>query len=103
MSKALTIIERIVIPHTAFAAAQRQIEQCFAFSAGQGAQGLAIVGESGTGKTSLLETFESMHEPIRRDDGMEVPVLRATVFGTRDAHDERDDGESAEPAPSLPF
>jgi hypothetical protein len=79
MSKSLTIIERIVIPHTAFAAAQRQIEQCFTFSAGQGAQGLAIVGESGTGKTSLLESFESMHEPIRRDDGMEVPVLRATV------------------------
>ena len=56
MNKALTIIERIVIPHTAFADAQRQIEQCFTFSAGQGAQGLAIVGESGTGKTSLLES-----------------------------------------------
>jgi ABC-type lipoprotein export system ATPase subunit len=79
MNKTLTIIERIVIPHTAFADAQRQIEQCFTFSAGQGAQGLAIVGESGTGKTSLLESFESKHEPIRRDDGMAVPVLRATV------------------------
>jgi hypothetical protein len=79
MNKALTIIERIVIPHTAFADAQRQIEQCFTFSAGQGAQGLAIVGESGTGKTSLLECFELKHEPIRRNDGMEVPVLRATV------------------------
>jgi Bacterial TniB protein len=79
MNKALTIIERIVIPHTAFADAQRQIEHCFAFSAGQGAQGLAIVGESGTGKTSLLESFQSKHEPIRREDGMEAPVLRATV------------------------
>jgi hypothetical protein len=79
LNKTLTIIERIVIPHTAFADAQRQIEQCFTFSAGQGAQGLAIVGESGTGKTSLLESFESRHEPIRRGDGMEVPVLRATV------------------------
>jgi hypothetical protein len=68
-----------VIPHTAFVDAQRQIEQCFTFSAGQGAQGLAIVGESGTGKTSLLESFESKHEPIRCDNGMEVPVLRATV------------------------
>lgn len=79
MSKALMIIDRIVIPHTAFVDAQRQIEHCFAFSAGQSAQGLAIVGESGTGKTSLLESFQSKHEPIRRDDGMEVPVLRATV------------------------
>ena len=38
MDKALTIIERIVIPHTAFANAQRQIEQCFTFSAGMGAR-----------------------------------------------------------------
>jgi len=79
LNKSLTIIERIVIPHTDFVDSQRQIEYCFTFFAGQGAQGLALVGESGTGKTSLLESFESKHEPIRRDDGMEVPVLRATV------------------------
>lgn len=72
-------MEKFVIPHTAFATAQRRIEQCFNHSAGQGARGLAIVGESGTGKSSALESFESEHAPVRRDDGMYVPVLLVTL------------------------
>jgi hypothetical protein len=78
-----TIVERIVIPHTAFAEAEQQIERCFTFSADKSdAEGLAIVGESGTGKTSVLKSFQSKHLPTRSSDGMEVPILCASVPST---------------------
>jgi len=74
------IVERMVIPHTAFAEARRQIEQCFAFSAGKAeAEGVAIVGESGAGKTSVLKSFQSNYMPTRGRDGMEIPILYASV------------------------
>jgi hypothetical protein len=80
MSNSATIVERIVIPHTAFVEAERLIEQCFAFAVDKReAEGLAIVGESGTGKTSVLRNFQSKHPPKRGSDGMEVPVLCASV------------------------
>jgi Cdc6-like AAA superfamily ATPase len=79
-NNAASIVERIVIPHTAFAEARQQIEQCFAFSAVKAeAEGLAIVGESGTGKTSVLKSFQSNHMPARGRDGMEIPILYASV------------------------
>lgn len=79
-SNAANIIERMVIPHTAFAEARQRIEQCFAFSAAKAeAEGLAIVGESGTGKTSVLKSFQSNHMPTRSRDGMEIPILYASV------------------------
>ena len=75
-----SIVERMVIPHTAFAEARQRIEQCFAFSAAKAeAEGLAIVGESGTGKTSVLKSFQANHMPTRGPDGMEIPILYASV------------------------
>jgi len=80
MTKSSTIVERLVIPHQAFAAAHQQIGQCFAYAVSKAeAEGLAIVGESGTGKTSVLKAFRSDHLPTRGQDGMMVPVLSATV------------------------
>lgn len=75
-----TVVERIVIPHTAFANAEQQIERCFTFAVEKSeAEGLAIIGESGTGKTSVLNSFRSKHQSYRGKNGMEVPVLFATV------------------------
>ena len=75
-----SIVERMVIPHTAFAEARQRIEQCFAFSAAKAeAEGLAIVGESGTGKTSVLKSFQSNYMPTRGPDGMVIPILYASV------------------------
>lgn len=80
MTSSATIVERLVIPHPAFAEAERQIEQCFAFAAAKGeAEGLAVIGESGTGKTSVLQSFASKYKPSRTDDGMHVPVLFTSV------------------------
>src|ERR1039458_2573661 len=75
-----SIIERMVIPHTAFAEARQRIEQCFAFSAAKAeAEGPAIVGESGTGKTSVIKSFQSSPMPTRGPDGMEISILYASV------------------------
>lgn len=79
-SGASTIVEQILVPHTAFAGAIARLEQCFAFAEGKGeAESVAIVGESGTGKTSVLEAFRSKHKPWRSADGREVPVLFAST------------------------
>lgn len=80
MSNDITNVERLIVPHSAFVEAVRRIEQCFTFSTDKGeAEGLAIIGESGTGKTSVLSEFRSMHKPMRGSDGMEVPILFASV------------------------
>ena len=79
-NSAANIVERMVIPHTAFAEARQRIQQSFAFSAAKAeAEGLAIVGESGTGKTSVLKSFQSNHMPTRGREGMEIPILYASV------------------------
>jgi hypothetical protein len=37
---------------------------------------VALIGETGTGKSRALETFWQQHPPERLDDGMYVPILR---------------------------
>jgi len=72
--------EKIMIPHSAFSDALGRVNQCFSFSINKPeAEGLAIVGESGTGKTSVLRTFLERHKPTHRADGMEIPILFASV------------------------
>jgi hypothetical protein len=80
MNSTSTVVGRIVIPHGAFTLADTQLEQLFVCAQrNEGAEGMAILGESGTGKTTLLERFIARHKPYRNDDGMEVPVLFASV------------------------
>jgi hypothetical protein len=74
------IVDCIEIPHTAFANAKQRIERCFEFSTRKSeAEGLAVIGESGTGKTSVLRSFRRKHRPMRDDSGLNVPILSATV------------------------
>jgi hypothetical protein len=80
MNDSSTIVENMLIHHAAFVRAQKQLEQCFIYSANKAeAEGLAIIGESGTGKTSVLKDFKSTHKPTRSADGMEVPILYVKV------------------------
>ena len=79
-NNAAGIVERMVIPHTVFAEERQRIKQYFAFSAAKAeAEGLAIVGESGTGKANVLRSFQPKHMPARSHDGMEIPTLYASV------------------------
>ena len=75
-----TIVEQTIIPHTSYGEARDQIETCFQCAGTKSeSEGLAILGESGTGKTSLLEELAKKYPPVRTRDGMVIPVLMATV------------------------
>jgi hypothetical protein len=74
------IVENFVLPHAAFADALNRVERCYSFAKLKAeAEGLAIIGESGTGKTSVLQTFRDNYLPTRDENGMKIPVLLASV------------------------
>lgn len=80
MSGLKTIIEGLIIPHAAFVEAQQQLELFFKYAAEKSeAEALAILGESGTGKTSVLNLFADTYPRRRTASGIECPILRATV------------------------
>ena len=75
-----TLVDRSLIPHTQFEHAVSRVEQCLrAMQHCVDPIGLAIVGESRTGKSRVLEHFESCHPPRRAENGREVPFLRVKV------------------------
>ena len=83
MTKHDLICESLIVSHTAFEEAVRMLEQCFFFAECKNeAEGVALTGESGSGKTSVIQVFYDKHAPWRSDDGMEVPVLFVTVPAT---------------------
>lgn len=74
------LVDRTLIPHTQFERAIARIDQCLrVMQRCADPVGLAIVGESRTGKSRTLEHFESRHPPFRSDDGRKVPFLRVKV------------------------
>lgn len=74
------LVDRTLIPHTQFERAIARIEQCLrVMQRCADPIGLAIVGESRTGKSRTLEHFESRHPAIRTADGRKVLFLRVKV------------------------
>lgn len=83
MNEQSSLVENTLVPHSAFEKAHAKVELAFKFGSNQNeAQGIALVGESGTGKTSVLDYFHSQHPSRREADGMIVPILRVTVPST---------------------
>jgi hypothetical protein len=88
MDRAVTQFESVLVPHSKFAEAVRRMEQNFTY-AQQSSEpvGMALIGESRTGKSRALDTFLLAHPKQRQSDGMTVPVLlvkapsRPTVKG----------------------
>ena len=74
------VVDQILVPHATFEAATRKLLQCM-----KGAEGsmepicMAVIGESRTGKTRVLEYIENKYPSQRLDDGMKIPVLRVTT------------------------
>jgi GTPase SAR1 family protein len=74
MSQNLPVLEHMIIHHAAFARAHQRLERCFM----QAGQSIAIYGEGGVGKTSLLRSFAAEHKPAQ-SQSTEFPVLLISV------------------------
>ncbi|SDR27817.1 DNA transposition protein, AAA+ family ATPase [Paraburkholderia fungorum] len=75
-----TIVEDTLVPHQAFNSATSRLNQCFTYSTSKREPiCLAIVGESRTGKSRLLEEFIDKHPMSRDEDGMNIPILKVTA------------------------
>lgn len=71
------IVDTLLIPHGAFDHATKHIDQYYrAVKKGADPIVIPLVGESRTGKSSLLAYTEQLHPRRRLADGMQVPVLR---------------------------
>ncbi|WP_301275634.1 TniB family NTP-binding protein [Dechloromonas sp.] len=77
MNNLRTIVETTLVPHTAFEDATQRLEQCFAYASGASEPiCIALVGESRTGKSRVLEECFSRHPRIRNANGLNTPILR---------------------------
>jgi len=71
------MISKTLVSHTAFEDAVNRIESCFAFSQDSNEPiCIAVIGESRTGKSRVLETCCLRHPTTRYEDGLVVPILR---------------------------
>lgn len=60
--------------------AQDRLEELVAYQCGgEEPEGLVIIGDTGTGKTTLLENFVQLKPPVEHPEFTEVPVLYAEV------------------------
>lgn len=74
------IIECTLVPHCAFEDALSRLAQCFKYSiCSTEPICLAIIGESRTGKSRVLEEFQEDHKPFRNKEGLTVPILKVTT------------------------
>jgi len=73
-------VTNILVPHSAFAEASSRIERCFEL-AGDATEPvcIAVIGESRTGKSRVLETCCLNHPSERLEDGLYVPIVRVKV------------------------
>lgn len=88
MSDIRNIVANTLVPHSAFVEANTRIEQCFRHAVNSPEPiCLAIIGESRTGKSRLLEEHCSRHPTVRTKEGSSIPILyvrtpsRPTVKG----------------------
>jgi hypothetical protein len=75
------IVDTILVPHSAYSDALHRMHQCLEYvKEGSGEPVcIAVMGESRTGKTRSLESFQKKYPAIRFDDGLHVPLLSITV------------------------
>ena len=76
----ITAAEALLVYYPQFKHCLKRIEKCFRLS-GVTAEPpcLAIVGESGMGKTTIMNKFASLHPRKIHKEGEEIPVLLASV------------------------
>lgn len=74
------IIENTLVPHAAFEHAVQRVAQCFEYAQGSSEPVcIAVLGESRTGKSRVLEECRSLHPRHRTPEGLIVPILQVTT------------------------
>jgi hypothetical protein len=87
MINAVTFLEDVIVPHKAFQNAFDRIEFFIAAVEIAAADkipmrepvGFALLGQSRSGKSILLDTIAAKHPSFRSDDGLTVPLIKVTV------------------------
>ncbi|HEX7650026.1 MAG TPA: TniB family NTP-binding protein [Noviherbaspirillum sp.] len=74
------IIETTLVPHTAFENAVQKLEQAYKY-AHEAVEPIcvAVIGESRTGKSRVLEEMMARYPRTRKEEGLYVPILRVTA------------------------
>jgi len=79
-NKSRSLVEEMLVPHTAFQEATRVLEQAFeAAPTIRDPFGYFIAGESRTGKSRLIEEFQQAHLRSRTELGLQAPVVNVVV------------------------
>lgn len=77
MDELKDIVDNTLVPHSAFQTASTRLQQCFKNADGTVEPiGLAVIGESRTGKSRALEECATKYPSIRNADGLHQPILR---------------------------
>jgi len=80
MSDNSNIIQDTLVPHANFAKAVKRIEQCYKYAEDSTDPiCIALIGESRTGKSRVLDECLRMHPRSRNADGLTVPILRVST------------------------
>lgn len=70
------IVATTLIPHTAFQTATKRITQCCRYGGDSNEPvGIALIGESRTGKSRLLEECGATFPKVRDEEGINLPIL----------------------------
>lgn len=76
MANLRNIVENTLIPHSAFEKASSRLRQCFNYAdCASEPICIAVVGESRTGKSRVLEECSVANQPVRKPEGLYVPIL----------------------------
>lgn len=77
MADPRNVVETTLVPHVAFEMANQRVEQCFQYAKGASEPiCIALVGESRTGKSRVLEECCTRHPIVRNSDGLHIPILK---------------------------
>ena len=76
MDSLSNIVANTLVPHAAFNEASKRIEQCMKYAMGSSEPiCIAVIGQSRTGKSRVIEQFYRQHPSVRTKEGLRVPVL----------------------------
>jgi hypothetical protein len=83
MDNIRNLVESTLVPHTAFENGLKRLEQCFTHAErAEEPICIAVIGESRTGKSRVIEECAERHPTVRGSEGLTIPILRVKTPST---------------------